>query len=166
MHARRMRWSELPDVCHQRLLDPGVVLVATIRPDGTPRLSPVEPYVHDDANLYLAMLWRSHKAADLLRDPRVLVHSVVTNRDGADGEVKLRGIARPVEDERVCEGIERDLGWRPDPGRHHLFVVDIESVAFVCYAANGDQHVTLWPEQREFVRRATGATSVGDPEPA
>jgi hypothetical protein len=31
----------------ERLLGPGVVLVATIRPDGTPRLSPVEPFIMD-----------------------------------------------------------------------------------------------------------------------
>jgi hypothetical protein len=49
-----MRWSEMQDgqpglsaLGRQRLLEPGVVLVATIRGDGTPRLSPVEPFVMD-----------------------------------------------------------------------------------------------------------------------
>jgi hypothetical protein len=32
--------------------------------------------------LWLSMLWGSAKAADLQRDPRILVHSVITNRDG------------------------------------------------------------------------------------
>ncbi|MEP7022370.1 MAG: pyridoxamine 5'-phosphate oxidase family protein [Actinomycetota bacterium] len=59
------------------MLAPGVVLVATIRRDGTPRLSPVEPFVMED-DLWLSMLWHSTKAADLLRDPRILVHSIVT----------------------------------------------------------------------------------------
>ena len=77
----------------QRLLEPGVVLVATIRGDGTPRVSPVEPFVLD-GTLWLSMLWQSRKAADLLRDPRVLVHSVVTSRDGGEGEFKIRGTAR------------------------------------------------------------------------
>jgi hypothetical protein len=47
-----MRWSEMERVQprlaglgRRRLLDPGVVLVATIRRNGTPRISPVEPYV-------------------------------------------------------------------------------------------------------------------------
>ena len=44
---------------------------------------------------------RLRKAADLVRDPRVLVHSVVTNRDGDEGEVKLRGTARQHLDETV-----------------------------------------------------------------
>src|SRR3984957_7088502 len=95
-----MKWSELmrrqprlADVGRQRLLDPGVVLVATIRRDGTPRLSPVEPFVMD-GDLWLSMLWQSTKAADLIRDPRLLVHGVVTNRDGKEGEFKVRGHAR------------------------------------------------------------------------
>jgi hypothetical protein len=94
-----MKWSELErrqpglaDLGRRRLLAPGVVLVATIRRDGTPRLSPVEPFVMD-GDLWLSMLWQSTKAADLIRDPRVLVHGVVTNRDGREGEFKVRGHA-------------------------------------------------------------------------
>ena len=64
-------------LAHDRLVAPGVLLVATVRRDGTPRLSPVEPFVLD-GDLWLSMLLGSLKAADLLRDPRVLVHSIVT----------------------------------------------------------------------------------------
>ena len=38
-----------------------------------------------DGELWLSMLWRSRKAADLGRDPRVLVYSIVTGRDGGQG---------------------------------------------------------------------------------
>jgi len=86
-----MRWSELegaqPDlieVGRRKLLDPGVVLVATIRRDGTPRLSAVEPFVLD-GELWLSMLLDSTKAKDLMRDPRVLLHSVITSRSGGGG---------------------------------------------------------------------------------
>ena len=92
-----MHWSEMTEgqprlaaLARERLIGPGVVLVATIRRDGTPRLSPVEPFVLD-GDLWLSMMWQSTKARDLLRDPRILVHSVITSRDGAEGEVKLRG---------------------------------------------------------------------------
>ena len=102
-----MDWAQLEDrqpglarLGRQRLLDPGVVLVATIRGDGTPRVSPVEPFVLD-GTLWLSMLWQSCKAADLLRDPRVLVHSVVTSRDGGEGEFKIRGTARAEDDPDV-----------------------------------------------------------------
>jgi MMPL family len=63
-----MRWSEierhqpgLAELGRKRLLDPGVVLVVTIRRDGTPRLSPVEPFVMDGA-LWLSMMWQSKEA--------------------------------------------------------------------------------------------------------
>jgi hypothetical protein len=170
-----MRWSELvqeqPELAalgQRKLLDAGVVLVATIRRDGSPRLSAVEPYLLD-GNLWLSMLLDSRKAKDLLRDPRVLVHSVVTGRDGGDGEFKLRGTARPhTEPElhrRYAAAVAEGLGWHPVPGRFHLFAVDIDDITFIRYDdATGDQFVTRWPRGGEFVRRGTSATSLGEPE--
>jgi hypothetical protein len=171
-----MKWSELErrqprlaDVGRQRLLDPGVVLVATIRRDGTPRLSPVEPFVLD-GDLWLSMLWRSAKAADLLRDPRILVHGVVTSRNGEEGEFKLRGQARNEEDgsvqRRYADAVGQALGWKPEPGHFHLFAVGIDELSYLRYDdPTGDQYVTQWPPGREYVRRGTTATSLGEPEP-
>jgi hypothetical protein len=171
-----MHWSELTraqprlaELAQQRLIGPGVVLVGTIRRDGTPRLSPVEPLVMD-GELWLSMMWRSTKAADLLRDPRILVHSVITRREGTEGEFKIRGTARaehdPAVQRRYADTVAASLGWDPEPGRFHLFVVDIDDVAFIHYDdASGDQFVATWPPGREFVRHHTSATSVGDPEP-
>lgn len=171
-----MRWADLerrqPQLAalgRRQLLDPGVVLVATIRRDGTPRLSAVEPFVLD-GELWLAMLWQSRKAADLQRDRRVLVHSVITGRDGGAGEYKLRGAVREEPDrgvqQRYADAVAEALGWRAEPGRFHLFAVDIAEITFIRYEdATGDQFVTRWPQDREFVRRGTSATSLGDPEP-
>src|SRR6478672_3252620 len=82
-----VRWQELCDrqprlgeLARQRLIEPGVLLVVTLRRDGTPRLSPVEPWLMD-GELWLSMLWGSLKARDLHRDARILVHSIVTNRE-------------------------------------------------------------------------------------
>ncbi|HEY3529683.1 MAG TPA: pyridoxamine 5'-phosphate oxidase family protein [Nocardioides sp.] len=172
-----MRWADfeaaargLAALGRKKLLAPGVVLVGTIRRDGAPRISPVEPFVLD-GELWLSMLWGSHKAADLARDPRVLVHSIVSSRDGGDGEYKLRGRCHAEEDrgvrERYADAVSAALGWRPDPDRVHLFRVDIDSVSYLRYDdATGDQFTVLWPQGREYVRRGTGATSLGPPEPA
>jgi hypothetical protein len=172
-----MDWSELAnaqprlaELGRERLLDRGVVLVATIRADGTPRVSPVEPFVVDGV-LWLSMLWDSRKAADLQRDPRLLVHSAITSRAGGEGEFKIRGKARAEHDRdvqrRYAGAVAAALGWNPEPGRFHLFAVQIGQVAFVRYDdATGDQHVAMWPPPREFIRRGTSATSLGDPEPA
>ena len=54
----------------------------------------------------------------------------------------------------------------PRPGRFHLFVVNIDEVTFIRYdEPTGDQYVATSPPPREIVRRATSATSVGDPQP-
>ncbi len=152
----------------QRLGDPGVVLVGTIRADGTPRISPVEPLFWN-GDLWLSMLWGSRKAADLLRDPRVLVHSIVTSRDGGGGEYKVRGNAvaeqGAEEQQQYASTVRAQLGWSPTPGRFHLFWIDIADVTFIRYEdATGDQFVTRWPQGTEYVRRGDSATSLGSRE--
>ena len=169
-----MRWADLehdaPRLARrarERLVGPGVLLVATVRRDGTPRLSPVEPLLLD-GDLWLSMMWQSRKAADLLVDSRILVHSIVTGPGGDEGEIKVRGRAVPVDDPqarlRYCDAVE-SLGWRPVEPYFHLFVVDIADVTYIRYESNGDQYVARWPAGVEFVRRATSPTSVGAPEP-
>jgi hypothetical protein len=149
-----VRWDDLrrqaprlASVAHDRLIAPGVLLVVTIRRDGTPRLSPVEPLV-SDGDLWLSMMWQSRKATDLLRDDRILVHSITTTREGNEGEVKVRGRAIPIDDPatraRYCDEVAA-LGWRPEEPHFHLFCVEIINVTFIRYAQTGDQHVTRWP---------------------
>lgn len=122
-----------------------------------------------DGDLFLSMLWRSHKALDLLRDDRILLHSIVTSREGAHGEVKIRGHAVAVGDldvrARYCDAVE-PLGWRPEEPTFHLFRIEIGDVSFIRYAEPGDQHVTRFPTAQEYVRPATSDTSVGPPRPA
>jgi len=170
-----MRWSELERqqprfaaLGRERLIEPGVVLVGTVRQDGTPRISPVEPLIWE-GELWLSMLHGSLKAADLVRDPRVLVHSVVSSRDGAAGEYKVRGRAiledSPDRHRGYADQVSAQLGWTPEPGRFHLFRVDVTDVTFIHYdEATGDQ-VARWPDASEFVRRGTSATSRGPREP-
>lgn len=168
-----MRWDELQRdagelgaTARTRLEEPGVVLVATIRRDRTPRLSPCEPFFWD-GDLWLPMMQGSQKVRDLRRDQRVLVHSIITTRDGDEGEVKVRGrvteVIEPERRARLCAAIGAVLPWQPDPERVDPFVVDVDSVVHITYV-DGDQYVTSWPAKRRFVRRLTSATSVGNPE--
>ena len=137
-----MRWSDfaaraprLAALGEDRLLAPGVVLVGTIRRDGTPRISPVEPLLWN-GDLWLSMLLGSYKAED-------------------DRQIQAG----------YAEQARERLGWSPDPGRFHLFRVELEDVAFIRYEdASGDQFVSRWPSGREYVRRGTSATSLGPPE--
>ncbi len=171
-----MRWRDLQEqqprlgaIVRDRLVGPGVLLVVTIRRDGTPRLSPVEPFVLD-GDLWLSMLLGSRKAADLVRDPRVLVHSTVTGPEGDDGEVKVRGTAAQVSDEttqrRYADAVSAALPWSPEVGRFHLFRIEVQDVTYLRYDnASGDQYLVRWPAGIESVRRGTSATSVSGPEP-
>ena len=170
-----MRWAEfeerqprLAQFGREKLGGPGVVLVGTVRKDGSPRISPVEPLFWN-GELWLPMGLGSTKTKDLRRDPRLLVHSIVTSRDGRGGEFKVRGRATleadPDLSARAAETIARELGWRPQVGKFDLFRVDVEDVTFIRWGNDNDQYVTRWPAHAEFVRRGTSATSVGPPEP-
>ena len=111
----------------------GLALVGTLRRDGWPRISPVEPFI-TNGQLYLGMMWRSVKALDLLRDPRCVVHSTVSDRHGTEGEFKVYGRATDVTDlkERslFADVVYAAIGFRPEEPEFHCFAIAIESVVF------------------------------------
>jgi len=127
----------------------GMVLVGTIRRDGSPRISCVLPYVLD-GELYLGMMWQSRKAIDLLRDPRLVLHNAISTNRGDEIEISLRGHTIEIRDEEVRRRYVASLPeWR---GRDfHLFAVDIERVGLIRYE-RGEQHVKVWPRGAEFTR--------------
>jgi uncharacterized pyridoxamine 5'-phosphate oxidase family protein len=170
-----MRWAEveatqprLATVGLEKLGEPGVVLVGTVRRDGSPRITPVEPFFWE-GELWLMMGRGSWKARDLMRDPRVVVHSIVTSPDGKAGEYKVRGRAVVEEDadvnEQVAEAVANAKDYTPVPGKFHLFRVDADDVTFVRWGEDNDQYLTRWPPGVEQVRRGTSATSNAPPEP-
>ena len=111
----------------------GLALVGTLRRDGWPRVSPVEPFI-SEGQLYLGMMWRSVKALDLLRDPRCVVHSTVSNKDGTEGEFKVYGRAREVNDpdewRKFGDAVYAAIGMRIEDTEGHCFAIEIESVVF------------------------------------
>ena len=137
--SRGVSWDEfeagaepLARLARRRFEDAGLVLVGTLRRDGRPRISPVEPLILD-GQLYLGMMWRSMKALDLRRDSRCVVHSIVTGAEATEGDVKVYGRAREVDDdterERYGAGLWAMIGWRPS-GQFHLFALAIEEVGY------------------------------------
>ncbi len=123
----------------------GLVLVGTLRANGWPRISPVEPLIVD-GDLLLGMMWRSRKAIDLLRDPRCVVHSAVSGKGGTEGDVKVYGRALPFEDpvrrERYCSALEERIGWRPE-GDFHLFSIDVTEVGYFV-VSDGEHRAKTW----------------------
>lgn len=103
--------------------------------DGWPRISPVEAFIVD-GELLLGMMWRSRKALDLMGDPRVVVHTVMCDPDGTQGDFKAYGRAVDVPDAglrtRYGDVLEARIDWRPSEP-FHLFRVDIESPGYVVF---------------------------------
>lgn len=127
---------ELAALGEERFERTGLVLVGTLRKNGWPRISPVEPLIAH-GKLYLGMMWQSRKALDLLRDPRCVVHSVVSDRNGSEGEFKVYGRAVDVQDseerKRYGAALNEKIGVDPEApgfGDYHLFSIDIESAAY------------------------------------
>src|SRR5258705_12601446 len=86
----------------------------------------------------LGMMWQSPKALDLLRDPRIVVHSVVSERTGKEGDFKLYGRVVDVQDpdRRAAyrAAIKARIGWEPPAPGYHPFSSDIDSADFVTLA--------------------------------
>lgn len=74
--------------------------LATLRADGSPRISGIECQIAD-GDLRFGSMTGSRKGADLLRDPRFAIHSPTSHPgDGNDrewpGEAKIAGRARQM----------------------------------------------------------------------
>ena len=125
--------SELAKLGEDQFTRTGLALVGTLRRDGWPRISPVEPFIVG-GQLYLGMMWRSRKALDLLRNPRCVVHSTVSDRLGSEGEFKVYGRAVDVtgleERKRFADAVFESIGYRPVEPEFHCFAIAIESVAY------------------------------------
>jgi hypothetical protein len=136
-----------------------VALIGTIRRDGSPRISPVEPDI-TNGRLYMGMMWKSLKALDLMRDPRCTVHALIHDRFGEGGEFKLHGRALEISDldERKLYGdaIYARLGWRPEEPSYHLFAIELFSAG--SFFIEGDARLfTLWragEPPRRFLHQA------------
>jgi hypothetical protein len=155
-----VKWSEfaaaspqLAAIGQEKIDSAGLILLGTIRRDGYPRISPVEP-VFVSGELELGMIWQSKKALDLLREPRCIVHSVVTDRNGTEGEFKVWGRAQDVRDagerERYCVALHAKIGWRPKEP-FHVFRLDVESAAYRVFQEGSKVYALVWKAGAETV---------------
>jgi hypothetical protein len=132
-------WDDLttaaPELARQaqaRIESTGLALLATLRRDGSPRISGVEPlFAHGE--LWLGMMDASLKARDLQRDPRMALHNATVDKDVTEGDVKISGRAIEVTDTdakaRFSEAVRSHSGGDMPPGPFHLFRIDVTELA-------------------------------------
>lgn len=92
--------AEAPDLAERvaaRFAATGLGFLATVRSDGSPRISGIEPLIAG-GELWLGMMPASRKAADLGRDPRFALHAASADKEVRDGDAKVAGRAEPVTD--------------------------------------------------------------------
>src|SRR5829696_2921459 len=101
--------------------------LATVRRDGSPRISGTECQFRD-GELWIGSMWDARKARDLRRDPRFALHSGSDDPPAWLGDAKVAGVVEEITDsERV-----RELnGEAAAQGPSHLFRLDIREVSTV-----------------------------------
>ncbi|MEZ5406575.1 MAG: hypothetical protein R2761_01030 [Acidimicrobiales bacterium] len=119
--------------------------MATIRRDGSPRISGTEVDLAD-GELRLGMMLGSRRAADLRADPRLAIHSHSVDPPDEDpsawaGEAKLAGVA--IDDGSVGEGDEAADAFR----------VDLREVVFTRVGTPADHLVISWWTPEQGLRR-------------
>lgn len=141
--------AEAPELAARarRILDADVTKVlATLRRDGSPRVSGIE-VEFADGDLWLGSMWQAVKALDLRRDPRFALHSA----PGEAGDAKLAGRVEEITDPERIAAIN---GPKAPPGPSHLFRGDLTEVVVTAVGEPAD-HLVIesWHEGRGLTRR-------------
>jgi hypothetical protein len=122
-------------------------MLATIRSDGFPRISPMEPLVFEDQLLLFGMPG-TVKFRDLDRDPRFCLHTATVDTWVSDGDVKLWGVVDDIADKHVHQ---RFAAWFFDESGmdfrgqefDHLFAADVIGASAI--ESDGEQLlITIW----------------------
>lgn len=120
-------------------------VLGTIRRDGTPRLSGIDPFfAHGE--LWIGSMPDARKGVDLKRDPRLALHGIPWEsrkvRDGAedpgDGDVKLTGravLASADEKRAAFAAFAAERGFEPpDVDTSDVFRIEPDTVVLVSVA--------------------------------
>jgi hypothetical protein len=122
-------------------------MLGTLRSDGFPRISPMEPRVFE-RQLWLVGMPGTAKFADLCRDPRFTLHTATVDTHVSDGDAKVWGTVEDVHDpalhERFAQALFEEIGLdlRGQPF-DHFFRADPVGAAAV-EVADGHLDITVW----------------------
>ena len=103
--------------------------MATIRADGSPRISGTEVPIQQ-GEMWLGGMTGNRRFADLRRDPRLAIHSGSEDPDVWTGDAKLTGRAVEVTDQAGKAAFRGEAQEVP-PGDFELFRIDLSEVSVV-----------------------------------
>lgn len=128
-----------------RLLAHKHMTLATLRRDGSPRISGTEAQIAD-GELWIGSMWEARKAIDLRRDPRFALHTGSDDPPEWTGDAKLAGVAEEITDPARVEEINGS-----EVGRSHLFRLDVHEASVVGLDESKSKLVVRWwtPEAGE-----------------
>ncbi len=132
-------------------------MLATLRSDGFPRISPIEPRVFE-GELWIVGMPDTTKFRDLARDPRFCLHTATVDTEVKDGDAKLWGVVRDVQDKPLHQRFAVDLFEDGGPDLRgsafdHFYAADLTSASAV-EVGGGHMDVTIWkPGTPEHVVR-------------
>jgi pyridoxamine 5'-phosphate oxidase-like protein len=131
-------------------------LLATLRSDHFPRISPMEPRIFED-QLWLPGMPGTTKFRDLARDPRFCLHTATVDTQVTDGDAKLWGRAHDAHDaavrERFAASLFEETGLDVRGESFALFRADITAASAV-QMVDGHLDVIVWnPAEPERVVR-------------
>ena len=88
-------------------------MLATLRPDGFPRISPMEPRFFEDT-LWIMGMPGTAKFRDLAANPRFSLHTATVDTHVGDGDAKVWGTVEQVDDPalhgRFADDLYADIG--------------------------------------------------------
>jgi hypothetical protein len=129
---------------------------ATVRKDGSPRISGIEA-TFADGQLWLGMMPGSRKAMDLRRDPRLALHSASLDPEMPDGDAKLAGLAIEHADggtKQAFASAAKEATGDDVPGEFHLFSIDIREAVLIRLGDPADHLVIeIWREDQGLSRK-------------
>ncbi len=132
--------------------------LATLRKDGSPRISGIEAQFVD-GELWFGSMWRGIKALDLQRDPRFSLHSPTgdDNPESWKGDAKISGRVEEITDPARAAAVAAATGGEQSGEQSsepsHLFRAEIAEIVLTRLGDPADHLVIeLWTESRGLER--------------
>jgi hypothetical protein len=132
-------------------------MLATLRSDGFPRISPIEPRIFED-QLWIVGMPNTTKFRDLDRDPRFCLHTATVDTHVSDGDAKLWGVVNDVQDkdahQRFATALFHETGMDLRGQEFdHLYAADLVGASAVEFDGT-HLYITIWkPGEPERVVR-------------